>query len=82
MIFFDWLAIVSFPPKRRLPDRLSQSSRLFSVRSLRLTYYFFLLDKSVGGCGYVEDHQHPAEFMHENNLGTGKMAPSVAQSVI
>jgi hypothetical protein len=37
----------------------------------------------VGGVGYVEDHQHPVEFMHENNLGTGKMgAPVIPKAAV
>ncbi|RDW86476.1 phytanoyl-CoA dioxygenase family protein [Aspergillus mulundensis] len=28
--------------------------------------------KAVGGVGYVEDHQSPHEFLHREDLGTGK----------
>lgn len=27
----------------------------------------FILDKSVGGCGYVGDHQHAVEFLGDTN---------------
>ncbi|KAF4962612.1 hypothetical protein FSARC_9390 [Fusarium sarcochroum] len=47
---------------------------------LRLAGYY----KSVGGCGYVGDHQHFAELMQNNEIGTGisKAAPSVSQNAI
>ncbi|RSL50949.1 hypothetical protein CEP53_008613 [Fusarium sp. AF-6] len=52
---------------RKLPDDI-----------LRLAGYY----KSVGGCGYVGDHQHPVEFMANDNIGTGKMAPSIPEAAI
>ncbi|KAL4913700.1 hypothetical protein BDW62DRAFT_158207 [Aspergillus aurantiobrunneus] len=42
---------------RRLPEDI-----------LKLAGYY----KAVGGVGYVEDHQSPHEFLHRNDLGTGK----------
>ncbi|KAL3479177.1 hypothetical protein BJX99DRAFT_268591 [Aspergillus californicus] len=42
---------------RRLPDDI-----------LKLAGYY----KAVGGVGYVEDHQSPVEFMHREDMGTGK----------
>ncbi|RSL75208.1 hypothetical protein CEP51_011079 [Fusarium floridanum] len=52
---------------RKLPDDI-----------LRLAGYY----KSVGGCGYVGDHQHPAEFMANDNIGTGKMGPYISEAAI
>lgn len=34
--------------------------------------YTGITDKAVGGVGYVEDHQSPHEFLHRDDLGTGK----------
>ena len=30
-----------------------------------------ILDKAVGGVGYVEDHQSPVEFLQKDALGIG-----------
>jgi hypothetical protein len=35
---------------------------------LRLAGYY----KSVGGVGYVEDHQNPVEFLQSKETGVGK----------
>ncbi|SPO06544.1 uncharacterized protein DNG_09234 [Cephalotrichum gorgonifer] len=45
---------------------------------LRLSGFY----KSVGGCGYVGDHQHPAEFIHEENLSTAEMLPCDTNPVV
>ncbi|KAK6005753.1 hypothetical protein QM012_007395 [Aureobasidium pullulans] len=45
---------------------------------LRLAGYY----KSVGGVGFVEDHQHPAEFLQSNELGLGKMGPATSQLTV
>jgi hypothetical protein len=37
-----------------------------------------LLDKAVGGVGYVEDHQSPIEYLHRDDIGIGKFGPSAA----
>ncbi|KAJ5048013.1 hypothetical protein NUH16_006511 [Penicillium rubens] len=42
---------------RRLPEDI-----------LKIAGYY----KAVGGVGYVEDHQSPHEFLHRDDLGTGK----------
>jgi ectoine hydroxylase-related dioxygenase (phytanoyl-CoA dioxygenase family) len=47
---------------RKLPDDI-----------LKLAGYY----KAVGGVGYVENHQHPIEFMHAENNGIGKWGPPV-----
>lgn len=39
---------------------------------LRLSGYY----KAMGGVGYVEDHQHPIEFLGQGNNGIGKMGPA------
>ncbi|KAF2639692.1 hypothetical protein P280DRAFT_453694 [Massarina eburnea CBS 473.64] len=42
---------------RRLPDDI-----------LKLAGYY----KAVGGAGYVEDHQHPVEYLQKNDIGIGR----------
>lgn len=77
---FDWLAIVSF----LLPFASSKTYSLTFVIYFCIVseadYFPPCLDKSVGGCGYVEDHQSPVEFMKNDSVGIGKMAPSTAQA--
>ncbi|KAG9518800.1 hypothetical protein KCU93_g8284, partial [Aureobasidium melanogenum] len=45
---------------------------------LQLAGYY----KSVGGVGFVEDHQHPVEFLQVNDNGLGKMGPSATQLAV
>ncbi|KAH0363141.1 hypothetical protein KCU65_g7611, partial [Aureobasidium melanogenum] len=52
---------------RRLPEDV-----------LRLAGYY----KSIGGVGFVEDHQHPVEFLQSNESGLGKMGPATAQLAV
>ncbi|KAL4945154.1 hypothetical protein BDV06DRAFT_209654 [Aspergillus oleicola] len=45
---------------------------------LKLAGYY----KAVGGVGYVEDHQSPHEFLHRDDLGTGKMGLGAAKTAV
>lgn len=47
-------------------------SRLFSCLNGML---ICLIDKAVGGVGYVGDHLAPIDFLHEDGHGFGKMGP-------
>uniref|UniRef100_A0A8H7K9U3 Phytanoyl-CoA dioxygenase n=1 Tax=Bionectria ochroleuca TaxID=29856 RepID=A0A8H7K9U3_BIOOC len=43
---------------------------------LRLAGFY----KSVGGVGYVADHQDPAEFLHVDECGSGRMGTKIQQA--
>lgn len=44
---------------------------------LRLSGYY----KSVGGVGYVEDHQHPVDFLQSNDTGIGKYGTATQMAI-
>lgn len=44
---------------------------------LRLAGYY----KSIGGVGFVEDHQHPVEFLQEDQTGLGKFVSAAKVAV-
>lgn len=45
---------------------------------LRLAGYY----KSVGGVGFVEDHQHPVEFLQSEQTGMGRLGDATAQVAV
>ena len=42
----------------------------------------FILDKAVGGVGYVGDHEAPIDYLYEDGHGFGKIGPKSNAGIV